>query len=124
MHTYCDFSITNMWILNGFIDDLPLLCRRVKKQFCQVIRILSVHSLKVFQHLPDANCHHGCRKGGTGGKGPLDFENFSKKRCFLDFGWEKHNLTTFGPPKKSLEKSLGFPGKNPSDEHDCHAILQ
>jgi len=30
MKTYCDGSITNMWSLNGFNNDLPLLCR-----FCQ-----------------------------------------------------------------------------------------
>jgi len=83
MHTYCDFSITNMWILNGFIDDLPLLCRRVKKQFCQVIRILSVHSLKVFQHLPDANCHHGRRKGGQGGNAPWILKISAKNVVFL-----------------------------------------
>jgi len=31
---------------------------------------------------------------------PLDFENFNKKGCFLDFEWEKTNFTTFGPLKK------------------------
>jgi len=46
---------------------------------------------------------------------PLNFENFSKKACFLDFEWEKANFTTFGP---LLEKSLSVPpGKNPSDTH-------
>jgi len=37
-----------MWSLNGFINDLPLLYRRVKEVFRQVIRIRSVHSLKCF----------------------------------------------------------------------------
>jgi len=27
--------------------------------------------------------------------GALDFENFSKKASFLDFEWEKTNITTF-----------------------------
>jgi len=44
-----------MWNLNGFINDFPLPCRRVWKQFCQVIRIRSVHSLKVCQHSPDVD---------------------------------------------------------------------
>jgi len=29
--TYSDGSITNMWNLNVFINDLPLSCRRAKK---------------------------------------------------------------------------------------------
>ena len=28
-------------------------------------------------------------EGGTGEKASLDFENFSKKTCFLSFEWEK-----------------------------------
>jgi len=44
-------------VLTGFINDLPLPCRRVKKQF-QVIRVRPVHSLKVFQLSPAVNCHH------------------------------------------------------------------
>jgi len=49
----------------------------------------------------------------------VNFENFSKKGCFLSFEWEKTNFTTFGPPGKILEKSPGAPppGKNPSDTH-------
>jgi len=27
-----------------------------------------------------------------------EFENFIKKRCFLNFEWKKANFTTFGPP--------------------------
>jgi len=58
-------------------------------------------------------------KGGAGGKGPLDFENFSKKGCFLSFEWEKTNFITFGHPWKNFGKSPGVPpGKNPSDAHD------
>jgi len=37
MYTYSDVSITNIWSLNCFINDIPLPCRRVKKtvkQFC------------------------------------------------------------------------------------------
>ena len=37
---------------------------------------------------------------GKGGKGPLDFEDFTKKACFLGFDREKTNFTTFGPPRK------------------------
>jgi len=51
---------------------------------------------------------HEGRKGGQGGQGakaPLDFGNFSKKGCFLDFEWDKINFTTFGHhPWKILEK--------------------
>ena len=42
--------------------------------------------------------------GSGGGKSPfgfrLDFENFSKKDCFLSFEWEKTNFTAFGPLEK------------------------
>jgi len=49
---------------------------------------------------------------------PLDFENFSKKGCFLSFEWEKTNLTTSVPPRKILEKALsGPPGRNSPDAH-------
>jgi len=47
--------------------------------------------------------------------------NFSAKTgWFLSFEWEKPNFTTFGPPRKTLEKSpdVPLPGKNPSDAHD------
>jgi len=51
---------------------------------------------------------------------PLDFENFSKKGCFLNFEWEKPNFTTFAPPGKNLEKSpCTSSGKNPFDAHAC-----
>jgi len=39
--------------------------------------------------------------GARRGLDPLDFENFSKKGCFLNFEWEKTNSTTFDTP---LEK--------------------
>jgi len=29
---------------------------------------------------------------------PLDFENLTKKGCFVCFEWEKANFTPFGPP--------------------------
>jgi len=38
-------------------------------------------------------------EGGQVGQGPpcpLDFGNFNKKGCFLNFEWEKTNFTTFG----------------------------
>jgi len=45
-------------------------------------------------------------EGGQGVLTPLDFENFSKKGCFLSFDWEKSNFTTFGSlPRKILKKS-------------------
>jgi len=48
-----------MWSLNVFIYDFTLPCRQVKtNSFVQVIRIRPVHSLKVFQHSLDVNCHH------------------------------------------------------------------
>ena len=49
-------------------------------------------------------CLRGRRKGRQGGLGPLDFENFTKKGCFLSFEWEKTNFTTFGPPWKNFGK--------------------
>jgi len=56
----------------------------------------------------------------VGGKPLLDLENFSKKRCFLSFEWEKTNFTTFGHPWKNFGKiPVCLPGKNPSDAHDC-----
>jgi len=50
--------------------------------------------------------NHGRRKGS---QGPLDFENFTAQGCFLRFEWEKTNFTTFGPPRKILEKPLVVP---------------
>jgi len=42
---------------------------------------------------------------GQGGQGPpLDFENFSKKVCFLSFEWKKQ-ITTFGPPLEKFWKN-------------------
>ena len=40
--------------------------------------------------------------GGRGDLAPLDFdfENFSRKDCFISSEWEKTNLTTFGSLKK------------------------
>jgi len=51
----------------------------------------------------------GVGGGGQGALAPLDFENFSKKGCFLNFECEKPKFTTFGPPGKILEKSPGAP---------------
>jgi len=49
-------------------------------------------------------------------EGGLDFENFTKKGCFLSCEWEKSNFTTLAPPGKILEKSPGGPPwKNHSD---------
>jgi len=44
---------------------------------------------------------------GWGSREPrptLDFDNSSKKGCFLNLDCEKPNFTTFGPPGKILEK--------------------
>jgi len=38
------------------------------------------------------------------GLGPLHFEIFGKKGCFLSFEWEKSNFTTSAPPWKNLGK--------------------
>jgi len=46
-------------------------------------------------------------EGEGGARHPLDFKNFSKEGIFPNFHWEKINFTTFGPPGKILEKSLG-----------------
>jgi len=42
----------------------------------------------------------GVGRGAGEGRGPLDFETFSKKDCFLSFEWEKTNFTIFNPPRK------------------------
>jgi len=57
MQAYCDGSITNVWSLKGFINDLPLPCRRIKKTSVQVVRIRPVHSLITFQYSPNVNFH-------------------------------------------------------------------
>jgi len=49
------------------------------------------------------------------GEALVDFENFSKKGCFLSFEWEKTNFTTFDPPRKTGIIQQCCPGKNPSD---------
>jgi len=41
---------------------------------------------------------------GRGGKGPLDFEIFSKKGSFLSYEWEKTNFTTFSSSCKKFGK--------------------
>jgi len=38
------------------------------------------------------------RRGEGEALARLDFENFSKKGCFLIFEWDKINFTTFGRP--------------------------
>jgi len=59
LNMYCDGSTTIMWSVNIFIKDFTLPCRRVKKQFRQVIKVrpVGLHSLKVFQLSSDVNCH-------------------------------------------------------------------
>jgi len=54
-------------------------------------------------------------EGGQGGLAPLDFENFSKKGCFLNFEWEKRKFHHFCNVRP-LE-TCPSPGKNPSDAH-------
>jgi len=60
---------------------------------------------------------HGRRKWG----GKEDFENFSKKGCFLSFEWEKTSFTTFGSLLEIILKSprVPTPGENSSDAHGC-----
>jgi len=51
------------------------------------------------------------------GKGH-EFENFSKKGCFLSFWVVKNKFHHFWSPEKDLEKSTSDPpGKNFSDAH-------
>jgi len=42
------------------------------------------------------SCSWASERGCRGSLDPLDFENFSKKGCFLSFEWEKTNFTSFG----------------------------
>jgi len=42
----------------------------------------------------------GVGRGVAGCLAPLDFENFSKKSCFVNFEWEKTSFSTFPPPGK------------------------
>jgi len=50
------------------------------------------------------------------GANPLDFENCSRKGCFLTLEWEKTKFTLLSSPRKFLEKSpCAPPEKNPSD---------
>jgi len=66
----------------------------------------------------------GVGRGGSGGLGPLDFENFTKKGCFLSFEWEKQISPHLAPPGKILEKSPGAsPGKNPADAHVSYVTV-
>jgi len=62
--------------------------------------------------------------GRWGAWAPLDFENFSKKGCFLSFvvflEWEKTNFTTLWLPWTKFWKNplvAPPPGKNPSYAH-------
>jgi len=104
----CDGSIAIIWSLEGFI---PLPCWRVKNLFCQVIRILPVHSLKVFQLSSDVNCNPpwlvvtgsgGSRPGVWGGQ-----SNWGAPKCL-------HLLNTKGCLRQSLcvtHKRLSFVGQ-------------
>ena len=53
-------------------------------------------------------------EGGRGGLAPLDFENISKKGCFLSFELEKPNFTTFGPLEKLWKNPLVPPPRKKS----------
>ena len=61
----------------------------------------------------------GVGRGGRGAKPPLDFENFSKKGCFLSFEWENQISPLLAPPCKNFGRIPWWPtpGKNPSDSH-------
>jgi len=49
----------------------------------------------------------GVGKEGRGGlRHHLDFENLSKKGCFLSFKQEKRNFTNFSPPLKKFCNNL------------------
>jgi len=45
-----------------------------------------------------ASTYMGVGRGGREALDSLDFENFSKKGCFLSYEWEKANFATFGLP--------------------------
>jgi len=80
------------WDLNGFINDISLPCRRVKKSFVQVIRIQPVHSLKMFQHTPDFKCHTIRQYSKFESSTQLQREESAKslkivERCFLFCKW-------------------------------------
>jgi len=45
---HCDALITIIWIVNSFINDISLPCRRKKNQSCQVIRFGLCVFLKCF----------------------------------------------------------------------------
>ena len=69
-----------------------------KKMFWRCFIYYGVRSLRPIEGIMRSPQHHGRRKGGQWGLDPLDFENFSKKCCFLRFEWEKQNFTSFGNP--------------------------
>jgi len=79
----------------------------------------------IIDRLVYGNHTHGRRKGrSVGAFCPLDFENLSKKSCFLSFEWEKNKFCHFCPPLKILEKSpSGLPGKNNSAAHEMMAYV-
>jgi len=52
------------------------------------------------------NADVGVGRGGSeGALAPPEFENFSKKGCFLSFKREKSNFTLFGPPLETFWKN-------------------
>jgi len=57
----------------------------------------------------------GCRGSLT----PLDFENFSKKCCFLSFEWKKTNFTTFGSHVEDFWKNPSVPAWKKSFRRPC-----
>jgi len=81
--------------------------RSTSWQFFRRLLVLSAPGLCLHWFIVTAYCNlHGRRKGGPW---PLDFQNFNKNRLFSYFRVGKNNFTTFGPPRKILEKSSSGP---------------
>jgi len=61
---------------------------------------MSISDVQTYESLYSEASAMGVGTGDRGALSPLDFENFSKKGCFLSVECEKTNFSTFGPPKK------------------------
>jgi len=55
-------KITITWGLNVFINYFTLTLPASQKQFCQVVRIGPVHTLKVLKFLSGVSCHQSYSK--------------------------------------------------------------
>jgi len=61
-------------------------------------------------------------EGGQEALAPLDFENFTKKGCFLSFEWGKQISPLLAPPGEILEKSPGAPPWKKSFRRPCSLV--